>query len=406
MITIDELIQKSDKETAFLVLLCRLFLQTATEDELIAFLDHNTIDENHFYYLVRENSMRPVISQVIQQFSVNINNDIKAQLSRDRKKIVINSLCHLNEADRLITLFTAKGIQLLPYKGFTFASEYYNDLSLRESNDIDFLVSKSDIPEVQKIIYAEGYNSPAKYHYCKPSYQFEHTPSLDVNNDTEQKRKIHLEFHYHILSQDFGMAIENAPLMKNPVLANINGKQVPAPSHEAVCKIILTHHGVDDIWLSLKYYLDAAMLCKKDGHFDWGNVFEFCTQYGFYTNACIGLNNMELLLGVKSPVVKSEVNGDLSAKVLGIFLLHDYYKDKYLKKIYLRIKTRDGYKWKAKMTWSLFMRFMRPKDLDFKLFNLPQLLYPLYYILKPLRVIYRLIIGPVLLGKKDNAVFR
>jgi|GEM_PF-3503540 len=406
MIPIEELIHKSDKETAFLVLLCRLFLKTATEEELLYFLKHNTIDENRFYNRVHENSIRPVISQVIQQYDIKINEEIKASLTAGRKKITLTGLTHLSETDRLITLFKSKGIEILPYKGCTFSNEYYNDLSLRESNDIDLLVLKSDIALIQKIIYAEGYKSPTKYHYCKPSYQFEHIPSLDVNNDTDQKRKIHVEFHYHILSQDFGMVIDNTPLMKSPIVANINGRQIPAPSHEAVCKIILTHHGMDDIWLSLKYYLDAAMLCKKDEHFDWSNVFDFCREYGFYTNACIGLNNMELLLGIKSPVMKSEVNEDLRAKILDIFLLHDFYKERYLKKTYLRVKTRDGYKWKAKMTWSLFMRFMRPKDLDFKLFNLPQLLYPLYYIIKPVRVIYRLIIGPVFLGKKDNAVFR
>jgi len=202
------------------------------------------------------------------------------------------------------------------------------------------------------------------------------------------------------------MAIDNGPLMQNPQLLNISGKQLPAPSNEATCKIILTHHGLDDIWLSLKYYLDLAMIGYKNEKMDWDNVFAFCKEYGFYNNTCIGLRNLELLLGIKIPVEVAAVNERLSDKILNIFLLHDKYKNKYLTKTLIRIKSRDGYKWKTKMIWALIIRFFRPKDLDFKLFNLPRILYPLYYIIKPFRVIYRFTIGPIFFGEKNNAIFR
>ena len=406
MISIDELIKKSDVETAFIILLCRLYMQSASEDEIVKFLKNNKIDEKRFYYLVCQNSIRPVVNNVITKYKIDISEDVKKRLVNDSKHFLFNSLNHLREISRLVELFNNNGINIIPYKGATFAYAYYNNLSLREAGDIDFLVLKEDIPAIQQIIYSEGYNSPIQYHYCEPSYQFAHTPSLDVNNDTKDQRNIHLEFHYHILNQDFGMVIENLPLMFDADSLKISGKQIPMPSHEANCKIILTHHGMDDIWLSLKYYLDLALLCKKDENFNWDGVLAFCKQYGFYDNACIGFKNMELLLGIKSPVKTAIVNENLRTQILNVLLLHDYYKDRYLKKTQLRIKTRDGYKWKAKMTSALFMRFIRPRDLDFKLFNLPPILYPLYYIIKPVRVFYRFTIGPLFFGDKNNTIFR
>jgi hypothetical protein len=406
MYSVEKLVQKADKETALMILLCRIYLQTATAEEVNAFLTDNIIDDERFYYIVKQNSLRPLISQVIKHNGINISPSIKERLFSASKSFVFTSLSHLNETARLVNLFKQNGVTVIPYKGVTFANQYYGNLSLRESSDIDFLVPKHDISSIQELIYTDGYKSPPEYYYCKPSYHYNHSPSLDVNNDTKTQRNIHLEFHYHIISQDFGMCIDNLQLMRNPASVNVSGKELNIPSNDANCKIILTHHGLDDIWLSLKYYLDLAVICKSDESFDWNDILKFCREYGFYNNALVGFKNMESLLGIKSPVNVGLAKEKLRLQILDVFFLHDQYKERFLTKTLLRIKSRDGLKWRSKMIWSLFKRFLRPKDLDFKMFNLPRALYPLYYIIKPLRVFYRFTIGPIFFGEKNNAIFR
>jgi hypothetical protein len=407
MYRIEDLVKRSDKETAFVILLCRLYLQTAGIDEVHEFLKNNTINYERFHYLARKNQVRPVILKVIQQHAIVIKDSIRQQLVKDVKTIALNNLKNLSEMTRVIALFEEKGIPLIPYKGTTFAKLYYGNWGLRESTDIDFLVVKADVPKIQEIIYKEGYQSPPLFHYCTLAYQLKYIPSFDVNNDSENQRNFHLEFHYHIINKDFAVDIDNSSFMSEHATLSVGDKDIAILTHEAHCKIILTHHGLDDIWIALKYYLDLAMISKKGGEVNWENILAFCRENGYYTNACCGFKNMELLLGITNPVNDHQPDEKLSEQILNICLQHDRYKYKYLKKTGLRIMSRDGFKWRVKMIWRLFfVRVLRPKDLDFKFIALPDMLYPLYYILKPFRIFYKYVIGPLLFNKKDNKIFR
>jgi hypothetical protein len=54
MYSVEKLVQKADKETALMILLCRIYLQTATAEEVNAFLTDNIIDDERFYYIVKQ----------------------------------------------------------------------------------------------------------------------------------------------------------------------------------------------------------------------------------------------------------------------------------------------------------------------------------------------------------------
>jgi hypothetical protein len=114
MYSVEKLVQKADKETALMILLCRIYLQTATAEEVNAFLTDNIIDDERFYYIVKQNSLRPLISQVIKHNGINISPSIKERLFSASKSFVFTSLSHLNETARLVNLFIQNGVTVIP----------------------------------------------------------------------------------------------------------------------------------------------------------------------------------------------------------------------------------------------------------------------------------------------------
>ena len=73
------------------------------------------------------------------------------------KKNFLQMIKITHELIRIIELFKEKNIRVLSLKGPPLAEIIYNDISLRTSVDLDFLVSVNDINTVEKLLSREGY---------------------------------------------------------------------------------------------------------------------------------------------------------------------------------------------------------------------------------------------------------
>lgn len=404
MIGIDYLLQQSNAETALLILTCRVYISTETQESLLSFLQqhHTSINYQKFYQLVKRNRIRPVVYNVLSPLPVD--SALLQWLEADCRLITLNAFKNLKETERMITLLEEKNIAAVPYRGVLFSKMYYGDWGIRESSDIDFLVQQKDIPALLSIIEEENYHlviPPGDY---RNKYLYSSALSIDVNNDTNQQRNIHLEFHYNISPACYSISAGYQELVKKNVFFRLNDRNIPILSPNDNAQMLLAHHGLNDIWVSLKYYLDMAVVVKT-GSVNWQEVKAFCRRNGYCQLSAAGLHNMELLLGIDSPFQVSEKEKDLANKLFPLSIFPDQYQQKKRYKLYLRIKGRDNIWWKLKTIKGLCSLILKPSEEDFKWKYFPSYLFGLYYICKPIRLFNKYVIQPTR-GKKPEVLFR
>lgn len=404
MISTDALLQQSDIETTLLILICRVYLGTETQETILSFLEQYkaTLEYKKFYQLAKRNRIRPVVYSILS--AMPVDKRLLKRLEEDCRNSTLSIFKNLKETERLIDLLEAKNIHVIPYRGMLFSKIYYGEWTMRESSDIDFLIQEKDIPGIITFIAGEHYHSAIPADDYRNKYLYTSDLSVDVNNDTEQQRNIHLEFHYNISPACYGVDAGYQQLAKDTILFQLNDRCIPVLSSTSNAKMLLAHHGLHDIWVSLKYYLDMAVLSKTPD-IDWKETETFCRKNGYYKLSAAGLYNMELLMGISNPFRAGNKERTLAGKLLKLSLFSDKYHGKKRYKLYLRIKGRDNLLWQCTTIKGLLAIILKPSAEDFKWKYFPPYLFGLYYICKPIRLFTKYIIQP-LTGKEPEIKFR
>ena len=81
MLSVDVISEKYGVEQAAVVLICRVFVGTASSQAQNTFLNEYSIDWWSLYRIIAKNKIRPVAYHVLQ--SVDVPTDVKQQLKRD-----------------------------------------------------------------------------------------------------------------------------------------------------------------------------------------------------------------------------------------------------------------------------------------------------------------------------------
>jgi len=406
MLGIDDLLRDSDAETTFLILCCRVYLGTSNDADLPDFLANHVadFDDDRFYQLVKTHRVRPVVFKALANCKIFNGEKLIEKLGADCRIISLLALNHLKEMFRVISVLQSKGICVLPYRGPIFSKMYYGDWAMRESSDLDFLIDKKHIQELNFLKH-EGYKAKHVFNDYRDIDIHQNSQSIDLNNDDGNKRNIHLEFHYNIVAACYGIDSGYEDAQQNNGKFSGGGQTIDVLSHEATTGIVLAHHGLQDIWMSLKYYLDLASLCNGKEQMNWDKVKSFTQKHGFHKLSAAAFHNMELLLGIKNPMKDSPDPGVYSKKLLELCLSPDKFANRGFYKLNLRLQGRDSLIWKVKMIWGLFTLFLRPTTEDFEWKYFPPSLFWLYYICKPPRLVYTYLVQPIF-GKKAVFPFR
>lgn len=406
MMRLDELLKQTDKETTLLILICRIYLETSNHEELSLFIKENSADLNfdRFYELSKTHRIRPLVYKVLSGADTALLPGLITKLESDCRTITFRALNNLKEMFRVVSALKGKGIIVLPYRGPLFSRMYYGDWSMRESSDLDFLIDKKEIKALE-FLKDEGYKAKHVYNDYRDEDIHQNSQSIDLNNDVGGKRNIHLEFHYNIVAACYGLNSGYTDARKNTAEFNTGGKTIDVLSHESTAGIILAHHGLQDIWGSLKYYMDLAVIAKEPGQTDWNQIGGFTRKHGFHKLSAAAFHNMEVLTGVKDPFNDEPVESEFTRRLLDLCLLPEKYEDKGFYKLKLRVEGRDTFAWKSKMIKGLLTLFMRPTTDDFEWKYFPPYVFWLYYVCKPPRLIYTYLVRP-LIGKKAVFPFR
>lgn len=314
-----------------------------------------------------------------------------AVLDRLRKEFNRNKLCNLmlaGELVELLALFERHGIPAIPYKGPVLAASVYGNLALRKSGDLDLLLRREHVREARDLLVNRGYAPLAELNREQERifFRFEREYWL-----THKDLPIDVELQWQLMPKQFPFPLDVESLRGRLQEAQVGGTSVLTISPEDLL-LILCVHGAKHFWERLHWICDVAEVVEAYCGMDWERVIEEATARGsdrmlslglFLANDLLGAELPEEVLRIvhSDPVVRTlagEVCGwlfqgvDGSRGVLEGSEFHPFH-------FRVRRRLRDKLRY--------WMRtVITPNHADWLDVPLPESLFPLYYLFRPVRL--------------------
>lgn len=345
-------------------------------------------------YLIRKALQCKVMPLLYWNLNVSYSEDIpQDRLDQLRGYFQANAQRNLVQTRgllKLLDLFEAHTIPAIPYKGPVLAAHIYGNLALRQFNDLDILISQSDLLKAKELLLSQGYRLLAEMNggsaeSSRPSSAYN---LKFIRNDSRIEL---LELHWQVAPPYFSFP-ELESFWQRLVPVSLVGRTVLGPSVEDLL-LILCIHGSKDEWRRLSWLCDVAELIRLYHDLNWDYITAWAARLRGERMLYLGLAMASDLLETDLPEeIRLKIKADPMVKLLARQMYERLFAENISplsgigKHVYY-LKLRE--KWRDKMTYFLFQARLKvaPNVKDQALVQLPSMLSFFYYPLRPIRLI-------------------
>jgi hypothetical protein len=275
MIPIQEIAKKYGHPMAIVVQCCRVYFKTATMDELNELIGDAEVEWTYLAVLTKHHRIRPIVFNVLLQSKIDLS--LKAKLREDLLHQTFLSNKKAKETERIVLLLKQHGILAIPYKGECYSKQFFGEIALRESSDIDFAIESKDIEAVIKVLKKDGYypNWEEYYNYIGHSAYVKKEKGFDFLK-YDGDNKFGVEFHWRkVQSFSTNNVISNKYQFKNLEKITLVQDEILTFNKRYHFNAIYAHHNLADGLAYLKTCVDLAkgILDIKEDGLEYGELF-------------------------------------------------------------------------------------------------------------------------------------
>jgi hypothetical protein len=302
---------------------------------------------------------------------------------RLRETFTANSLRNLfltGELAKLIRQFEECRIPVIAYKGPLLAA-YYGNSGLRQFEDLDLLISKSDLAQVDRMLRAAGF---------QPSEQrlaFARTFDFELTYETEDQT-VCVDLHWSLMPRFFDLPSE-AGIWHRAITARLAGSRIRTLEAEDSL-LLLCAHGTKHIWESLGWICDVARAVQAHPDLDWDALFQRAADLRMVRALSLGLLLAIELLQLQIPEpFRATITADPKVQHLADTVYRQLFEDRSAywgatASSRFLMRSRDN---AASAIRCGIERIFRPTKAEWRSIRLPRGLFPLYYLIRLLRLV-------------------
>jgi len=292
------------------------------------------------------------------------------------------------ELRRLVDALSSAGVDALAYKGPALAMQAYGSLGMREFVDLDLLVRPGDVPRAVRALAAEGY-----------------APALDLSPAQERcfrrvdgdyplvhgETGVLVELHARVSSERFCMPLATDALMRRAAAVPLGGGEVRTLGDDDLL-VVLCAHGAKHRWKRLEWVVALAELLRA-GRGDVDAALRRATRERARRTLLLGLSLARRLLDAPLPDAASRaIAADRALAALAaeaearLFGAAGDDGEETPANLLFNLRARDGAVDRARYAarW-----LFAPSPEDWRWARLPDALFPLYRVLRPVRLLLR-----------------
>lgn len=281
---------------------------------------------------------------------------------------------------------TARGLEVLPYKGPVLAESLYGNVALRQFSDLDLLVHPNDVRAIRSALAELGYKpglrlSPAAERaYLKSGYEY--------TFDGAQGQNL-IEIKWRILPRFYSIGFEVENFFARAVAINVSGQPLRTLCDPDLM-LVLCVHAAKHAWMQLSLLLDIAKLSQSSA-LDWDALQAQAAKLGIARIVSVSFLLAHRLLGTPVPA-QLKAGDDPAAKALAERILSQIVADtnfdpESVGYFRLMMELRERRLDQASFFWRLWAT---PGAGEWSAVHLPAPLFPLYRAVRMCRMAGRL----------------
>lgn len=343
---------------------------TCWEDTIEAARQHGILPSLHFALATNQAAVPPEALKL-------------ARMEFDRN--AFHCLANAAELLEVLKAFEKANIAAIPFKGVVLGATAYGDITARAAGDLDVLIHRRDLLRATRLLIERGYDLKTK-----------------VLEDGSPESKDYFEYHFE--RADDGMVLElrwrlelTQPRYRHDLgldwvwsrrrtmkLAGADVLNFDAASE----LLMLCMHGSKHVWSRLVWICDVAKLLESEPELDWDFAQKEAKRVGLSRCLALGVLLARAVAGAQVPAeMLRSFEADRTARRLADFLdKHGTEHPGRLPdgRVPYHLQLLGSREIAAVM---LSPRFLQPNARDRAVVKLPRGLTPLYYLIRPFRVL-------------------
>jgi len=326
-----------------------------------------------------------------------IPEDVRAAL---RERVQLGALragIQVPELLAILEALEAHGVAAIAYKGQTLSTLAYGRTGVRDSVDLDLVVREGDVTAAEEVLRGRGYrrNSPG---VLRPRVEAAWRKAWNETELVSDDGWVVVDLHWRAYAARYPFRVDPTRLWSRPARIALGGREVRVFPAETLVGLLCLH-GAKDEWHKLIWLCDVDRVIRVSPSLDWEEVRGFAEE-----GRCRRVVGLGLLLATRlfetplpayvlarlaedEPLVRlaAKVEDDLASggitrswwlETLDVWPFHLEVFDSW----------RDGALYVGRT-------LVTPLAWDWELLKvrLPDSLYALYYLLRPLRLLATLV---------------
>ncbi|MBT4640767.1 MAG: nucleotidyltransferase family protein [Deltaproteobacteria bacterium] len=361
---------------------------------------YDSINWEYFVSLTVRHRVWPIVYRVLSsQNSIDIPEEELSKLKQLNRKNSLKALAFSAETSRVVSEFNKIGIPSLLLKGVALAQQLYGDISLRPSRDIDLLIQPSQLQKANQVLKQLGYQH--QYFDIEPFSPQQMRMLLKRNHHHNYKhphRSVVLELHWKFKANFFGKFNEIEHSNDNSFSIDINNVQVKILNRRDNL-LYLCVHGSLHGWFRLRWLQDFVLLSKMMTKEDWKDLWKRAKDQEILHILIQGCVLAHSLFDIPITLDLSDTNTPRKFLKPMIFqslesisgpepIVGKYFSKTFFLKKHILFTCNP----KIKHKLLFLVNHFRPGHGDLTALKIPEVLFPLYYMIRPILLFYRMFI--------------
>lgn len=360
-------------------------------DHFIEELTSQIDDWNTFIKQANAHGVLPLVYSTLKKHSTLIPIDAIKTMKFHCTEIAKQNMLMTSELIKIMKLLEDNNIKAISLKGPALSQMVFGDIVSRQYVDLDILIDEINLYDAAKLLTFHNYKSDS------PISLLKNRMYLKVDNDFSffTPNNVHIELHWKLFREKIGLNRSFNEYFEDHISVDINNNSIKTLSTEMLL-VYLCLHGSKHAWERIEWINDINMLISNN-KIDWIRVINIAGIMESKISLFLGLNISNILYNTEMPknilvIIKSTYINKLTEEVFQ-FIESDLVNNKnYM--IYKKInsfQSRLLETKKQKIQHFIFTYFSITKN-DYLAFPLPSWLRGLYYIIKPFRIINKMVL--------------
>ncbi len=316
--------------------------------------------------------------------------------SRQRSMHMIRLVGHLKT---VLTCLQAAGIPVIVLKGPILGQRLFGNMALRPSNDLDLLVREEDRDRTYALLQEQlgfdtDFHDLSRLSDKQRRHFLKHSHELSLGHSAWS---LVLDLHWRTSRFELKQFSEWDMLYQRADRLTFAGVETVYFRDDDLL-VYLAAHGARHGWLRLFWLNDLAALMRGGSVCDWARVLATADDHRQRRPLLMGLYLAGLLFEVDLPqVVQNALTADPSLSAQALKMVPILFPEPADTEAFpLHLPTWFGIRWISSLSDSRRRRFTTlaqfafvPNERDWARLRLPDPLFALYYLLRPLRLLWQ-----------------